>query len=64
MSDQGTSEQAINGPKCIEIPRGWSRILENGSILYIRYVVFVAFSSTVFFLRVNRWKVNFIWAVA
>ena len=54
MSDQGTSQQAINGPKCIEIPRGWSRILENGSILYIRYVVFVAFSSTVFFLRVNR----------
>lgn len=35
MSDQGISEQPSNGPKCIEIPRGWSRILENGSILYI-----------------------------
>ena len=23
-------------PKYVEIPRGWSRILENGSILYIR----------------------------
>lgn len=36
MSNQGTSEQPRNGPKCIEIPRGWNRILENGSILYIR----------------------------
>ncbi|XP_067020394.1 uncharacterized protein [Acropora muricata] len=35
MSNQGTSEQPRNGPKCIEIPRGWNRILENGSILYI-----------------------------
>lgn len=36
MSETSASEQAINGPKCIEIPRGWSRILENGAILYIR----------------------------
>lgn len=35
MSDLGTSEQPDNEPKCIEIPRGWNRILENGSILYI-----------------------------
>lgn len=35
MSETSTSEQTINGPKCIEIPRGWSRILENGAILYI-----------------------------
>lgn len=34
-NNSSSSEQVINGPKCIEIPRGWSRILENGSILYI-----------------------------
>ena len=36
MSNSDASEQPINGPKCIEIPRGWNRILENGAILYIR----------------------------
>lgn len=29
-------EQEALHPKYVEIPRGWSRILENGSILYIR----------------------------
>ena len=38
MEKQKSREKEIgNGPKYVEIPRGWTRILENGSILYIRY---------------------------
>ncbi len=33
------SENTVNHERYIEVPRGWNRCLENGIIVYFRFVI-------------------------